>query len=72
MNGTGTQKTIKMMKHYHLDPSKSWRDGYFETELRRLDPQLGECFALFCGKDHLVALVHIKSKEPGYISCFYR
>ena len=60
------------MKHYHLDPSKSWRDGYFETELRRLDPQPGECFALFCGKDHLVALVHIKSKEPGYISCFYR
>lgn len=71
MNGTGTQKTIKMMKQYHRNISRSdmqlWSsDNYFQKELRELDPKPGECFALFRSKDNLRAIILIEKPVPGW------
>ena len=71
MNGTGTQKTIKKMKHYHRSISRSDRlkypsVEYFREKLRELDPQPGECFALFRAKDNLRAIILIEKPVPGW------
>lgn len=70
MNGIGTQKTIKKMKHYHRSISKSDRlkypsVEYFREKLRELDPQPGECFAVFRAKDNLRAIILIEKPVPG-------
>ena len=71
MNGTGTQKTIKMMKHYHRNISRSERQlwsshDYFQKEFRKLDPKPGECFALFRSKDNLRGFILVEKLVPGW------
>ncbi len=39
--------------------------SYFKEELRKLDPQPGECFALFPGEDDLHAIILIEKSVPG-------
>ena len=65
MNGIGTQKTIKMMKHYHRNISRTDRlkypsVEYFREKLRELDPKPGECFALFLSKDNFRGIILIE------------
>ena len=40
--------------------------SYFQEELRKLDPQPGECFALFRAKDKLRAIILIEKPVPGW------
>ena len=77
MNGIGTQKKIKMMKHYHRNISRThmqlWSSReYFQAEFRKLDPQPGDCFALFRSKDNFRGIILIEEAVPGWIRVSYQ
>lgn len=58
------------MKHYHKNIAESvggsWSSReYFQSEWRRLDPQPGECFALFNNRGSLRSLILCEKPVPG-------
>ena len=68
MNGIGTQKTIKKMKHYHRSISRSDRLKYpsvenFREKLCVLDPKPGECLAMFRSKDNKERRLHSEEEK---------
>ena len=45
---------------------------YFQAEWRKLDPQPGECFALFRSKDNFRGIILIEKAVPGWIRVSYQ
>ena len=59
------------MKHYHRNIAESvvgyWSSHeYFQREWKKLDPQPGECFALFKNRKCLKAVILAEKLVPGF------
>ena len=65
------------MKHYHRSISRSVRlkypsVEYFREKLCELDPQPGECFALFRAKDKLRGFILIEKPVSGWTNVSFQ
>ena len=65
------------MKHYHRNISRThmqlWSSReYFQAEWRKLDPQPGDCFALFQAKDNFRGIILIEKAVSGWIRVSYQ
>ena len=46
--------------------------NYFREKLRELDPQPGECFALFRAKDNFRGFILVEKPVPGWTDVSYQ